>query len=124
MIDVVFQLLIFFLVTLSVTRTEKNLDSAIQSGNPKTAVKSDLEPVVIEIVRGGPGGGGWSFKVGSKQLASGDELLALLKQMPNKVENAAFVRAPDEAPFDLAATAIQMAKTAGYLAVHYVPPGK
>jgi biopolymer transport protein ExbD len=120
MIDVVFQLLIFFLVTLAVVRTEKNLDSAIQAANPSTVRPSDLEPVVIEIVRPAPGAA-WVFKVGSKHFKDLPELSALLAQLPNKIENAAFVRAPDDAPFDLAATAIQAAKGAGYISVHYAP---
>jgi biopolymer transport protein ExbD len=117
MIDVVFQLLIFFLVTLSLSQTERNLDSGIRTATAASRT-SELEPAVVEIVRSGER---FVFRVGARELTDLAELTELLEQFPNKVETGAFVRVPDEAPYERAATAIQAAKSAGFIGVSYVP---
>jgi hypothetical protein len=47
----------------------------------------------------------------------------VLGKLENKGDGA-FVRTEDGAPFDLAATAIQTCKDAGFVRVNYVPKGK
>lgn len=120
MIDVVFQLLIFFMVASSFTLTERNLDPAIMVKNKSaTASASDLEPAIILIV---PDGAGFAFQVGSQKLADSQSLRELLEKMPQKAKvDGAFVRVPNEAPFELAAAAMQASKRAGFLAVSYIP---
>lgn len=120
MIDVVFQLLIFFMVASSFTLTERNLDPAIVVKNKSAAASaSDLEPAIIQIV---PEGGGFVFQVGTQRLPDARALRELLDKMPARAKvDGAFVRAPDEAPFEMAAAAIQAGKGAGFLAVSYVP---
>jgi len=124
MIDVVFLLLIFFMTTAAFVKTERNLDSSINV-NRKSAsnATSDLEPTIIEIVRGE--GGRYVFKLGAREITSFDELTKLeltklLRRMENK-EDGAFVCVSDGAPFGMAAAAIQACKTAGYATVRYVP---
>ena len=117
MIDVVFLLLIFFMTTASFVKTERDLDSAIKVNEKSAAEASDLEPAIVEIV---PGGAGYVFRVGSRELLSGDELTNILRAFPNKLDGA-FVRVSDGAPFRMAAEAIQACKDADFVAVSYVP---
>jgi biopolymer transport protein ExbD len=115
MIDVVFLLLIYFLVTSSLIEEERELDSGIkvQRAAPRAA---DLAPAVINIV---PGSSGYIYSLGGREITSAAELRSVLAQFENKVDGA-FVRADDGAPFDMAASAIQACKDARFLSVSYV----
>ena len=118
MIDVVFLLLIFFMTTASFVKTERNLDSTIkvkQSAGRQSA--RDLEPTIVEVMRGSAG---FVYKLGGREIESGEELTGLLRQLDNKIEGA-FVRVSDEAPFRMAACALQACKSAGFASVTYVP---
>lgn len=117
MIDVVFLLLIFFMTTASFRKTERDLDSAIKVKEQSSASASDLEPAIVEIVAGG---GGFVYRVGGRELLSEQELEDILRGFPNKLDGA-FVQVSDDAPFAMAAAAIQASKNAGFLAVSYVP---
>jgi len=110
--------LIFFMTTSSLVKTERNLDSAIKDTERRAQpAPSDLEPAIVEVVRGG---GRFVYRVGTREMVSDEELTELLRQFPNKVDGA-FVRVSDEAPFRMAATAIQSCKNAHFTAVAYVP---
>lgn len=119
MIDVVFLLLIFFMVTTSFARTERNLDSAIKVKKRSASEStSHLEPAIVDVARGA--GGGFVFKLGGREMTSQQELTRVLSQFENKVDGA-FVRVSDDAPFNMAAAAVQACKSAGFSAVSYVP---
>jgi biopolymer transport protein ExbD len=119
MIDMVFLLLIFFMTTSSFRKTERELDSAIKvKGRSARAATANLEPAIIEVVRGGSGE--FVYKMGTREIETADELTEVLSQFRNKLDGA-YVRVTDEAPFDMAATAIQACKTANFLGVSYVP---
>jgi biopolymer transport protein ExbD len=79
-----------------------------------------LEPAIVEVTRGA---GGFVLKLGGREFAEQAELTDVLKQFPNKADGA-FVRVHDDAPFALAAAAVQACKSAGFLAVTYVPEAK
>lgn len=117
MIDVVFLLLIFFMVTSSFVKTERDLDSTIKVNEKSAAQASDLEPAIVEIV---PGGSGYVYRIGSRELVSQGELTDVLRAFPNKFDGA-FVRVSAGAPFRMAAAAIQACKDADFVAVSYVP---
>jgi len=118
MIDVVFLLLIFFMVTASFAKTERELDPAIRVEKAAaTKSRTQLEPAIVEIV-GGPGR--FAYKLGGREFNSPAELTAVLRQFENKSDGA-FVRVPDDAPFDMAAAALQACMDAKFLAVSYVP---
>lgn len=117
MIDVVFLLLIFFMVTASFVKTERELDSAIKVNEKSSSAASDLEPAIVEIV---PGGSGFVYRLGGREMMSAEELENVLRGFPNKVDGA-FVQVSDDAPFHMAAAAIQACKNAEFLAVSYVP---
>jgi biopolymer transport protein ExbD len=118
MIDVVFLLLIFFMTTSAFIHTERELPSGIRV-KKKSAVRaqSDLEPAIVEIVRSGDR---FVYKLGTRKIDSREELTNLLRLFQNKADGA-FVRAGDDAPFDMAAAAIQACKSANFPTVSYVP---
>ena len=119
MIDVVFLLLIFFMVTSSFVKTERNLDPSIKLRESSSSDSSrDLEPAIVEVVRGDES---FVYRLGGRALTSTDQLTSLLRQFPNKLDGA-FVRVSDEAPFRMTAAAIQACKDAGFTLVSYVPP--
>lgn len=117
MIDCVFLLLIFFMVTSSFVKTERELDPGIKVERRGGQAASDLAPAMIEIVQGSSG---FVYKLGGRELTSAAELTDVLLQFQNKSQGA-FVRASDEAPFEMAASAIQASKSAGFALVSYVP---
>lgn len=118
MIDVVFLLLIFFMVTSSFVNTERNLDSGIKvESTAAQAQQSDFEPAVVDVVNVD---GRYVFQLGTRQFTTQQELAQVLRQFDNKVDGA-FVRVGDDVPFDMAAAAIQACKTAQFVTVSYVP---
>jgi biopolymer transport protein ExbD len=117
MIDVVFLLLIFFMTTSSFLQTERNLDPAIKLREKSASeVVSDLEPAVVAVQESG---GRFVYRVGGREITSSQELTRILRQFPDKSD--AFVQVSDEAPFAMAAAAVQACKTAGFFLVSYVP---
>lgn len=117
MIDVVFLLLIFFMVTSSWQKTERQLDPGIKVQRAGAGQRGDLEPAIVDLVRGGAG---HVYRVGGREFATADELTAVLAKFENKLDGA-FVRAVDDAPFEMAAAAIQACKSAQFPGVSYVP---
>jgi len=119
MIDVVFLLLIFFLVTTSFTKAERQLRPVIQvqERNATRSSAGRLEPAVVEVL---PLDAGAAFRVGGRELSSIDELTRLLDAFDNKDEGA-FVMVHDGAPFEQTAVALQACRTSGFPSVSYVP---
>ncbi len=117
MIDCVFLLLIFFMVTSSFNRTERELDTGLATESRTVKAAGDLAPIIVEVVRGD---GEFVFKVGGRQLKSSEELTGVLNRIDNKLDGA-FVRAVDDAPFLMASAAIQACKDAGFLKTTYAP---
>lgn len=118
MIDVVFLLLIFFMTTSSFVRSERELDPAVKVQSTSSgSSQNTLEPAIVEIVAVGSD---FQYQLGGRQLATAAELTQVLRQLDNKLDGA-FVRVPDEAPFSMAAAAIQACKDAKFAAVSYIP---
>ncbi|MCA9176406.1 MAG: biopolymer transporter ExbD [Planctomycetales bacterium] len=117
MIDVVFLLLIFFMTTSNFVLTERNLDSTIKVDRGSSNAPSELEPVIIEVVRVDDED---VFRLGGRTLKTADELTQVLSSMP-PTDDGAFVRVADDAPFGMAAAAIQACRAARILMVSYIP---
>ncbi len=118
MVDVVFLLLIFFTVTLSAVKTERQLDSGIRTDRKSAGqARSDLEPAVVDVVRGQDR---FVYRLGSRDIDSRQELTRVLQQFTNKADGA-FVRVSDDAPFRMAAGAVGACKSADFPVVSYVP---
>lgn len=116
MIDVVFLLLIFFITTSSLIETERELDAGILAKKAANQ-PADLMPPIVDVVRGRDG---FVYRVGSREFTSQAELTNLLSQFDNKLESV-FVRVSDDAPFGMAAAAIQAFKDAHFVHVVYRP---
>jgi biopolymer transport protein ExbD len=107
------------MVTMSFRKTERELDPAVKVQKPSASqAASDLAPPIVEIVRGGSGT--FVYKLGGRETTSLTELTDVLRQFDNKFDGA-IVRAQDDAPFDMAASAIQACKDARFLLVTYQP---
>lgn len=119
MIDVVFLLLIFFMITSSFVKTERELDSNIKNQDSASASASDMEPAIVEIVDGG--GGQFVYRIGAREVRTATDLTSILRQFSNKLDGA-YVKVSDDAPFSMAAAAIQSCKDAEFTTVTYVPP--
>jgi biopolymer transport protein ExbD len=119
MIDIVFLLLIFFLVTTSFVRPELRLDSAIgaEQGLATHPAPSDLEPATIDVI---PTGNGFAFRIGQIVSADLTEVERVLRTFRNK-QQGAIVRAVDGAPFDMPARAVNACDQIGFRPVTYVP---
>ena len=117
MIDVVFLLLIFFMTTASFVDTERHLNPAIQVNRQAGGQQADFEPAIVEVVQVD---GRFVYRLGERKLTTQKELTEILRQFDNKADGA-FVRVSDDAPFGMAAAAIQACKTARFAMVSYVP---
>jgi len=118
MIDIVFLLLIYFLVTATLTPSESQLSSALQAEQQASGALADLQPQVIrvELVDGVP-----AFRLGARVLRSKEELTSILEKLPT--EGGVFIRVANDVPVSAPAAAIQAAKDAGFRKVSYVPAG-
>jgi biopolymer transport protein ExbD len=118
MIDVVFLLLIFFLVTTTFVRPERQLLSAIQSNEREAAKKeSVLEPAMVDVQKVG---GDVVFRIGAIKTDSLAEVKRVMQGFENKSEGA-WVRVADNVPFEYAAQAVGACRAAGFSAVAWLP---
>lgn len=118
MIDVVFLLLIFFLVTTTFVRPEHQLSSSIkvQEKNASDSV-SDLEPAIVEVI--GPENR-VRYRLGAVLTNDLEEIEGILKTFENKMDGA-FVKVDDEVPFGHVAQVIAACKRSGFIVVSYLP---
>ena len=118
MIDVVFLLLIFFLVTTTFVRPEKQLLSSIKVQEKSASDSSyDLEPAIIEIL--GPTDK-VRYRLGAVITNDLDEIERMLETFENKLDGA-FVKVDNEVPFDHVAQVIAACKRSGFPVVSYLP---
>ena len=115
MIDVVFLLLIFFLVSSSFAPDEGRIDSALQTEGSGSAT-SDLQPQVVNVERSGAV---VMYRVGQRTTTSSLELTSILRQLPRDAGVA--VRVSGDVPVGAAARAMQAAHDAGFEKRSYVP---
>lgn len=116
MIDVVFLLLIFFMVTTNFAEPERELPAALATqgtGGPAPT----LEPQVVRV-EAGPNGAA-VFRIGVHTTGSRDGLTAVLATLPK--EPGVIVRVADTAPVWAAAAAMQAVVDAGFEKRTYVP---
>jgi biopolymer transport protein ExbD len=117
MIDVTFLLLIYFMVTMILTPTEDRRSPTLQTrADSSSGPSSDFQPQVVEVlvVDGAPG-----YRIGRRVVRVRDELAEILAGLP--VDPGLFVQVSDGVPVGLVATAIQLARDAGFEKVTYVP---
>lgn len=115
MIDVVFLLLIFFLVTADFAQQEHKLPSALQTEGGGVR-SSDLQP---QIVRISLDDGEPVYTIGQVRSSDRVSLEAVLRQLPRDAGVA--IKADPDVPIQSIATALQAARNAGFSRRSYVP---
>ncbi len=113
MIDVVFLLLIFFMVTASFSADEDELSSAL--GAEGAGAPTTLQP---QIVRVRDLEGRTIFEIGSHRLQSTASLANILRALPK--DQGVVFRVSDAVPIADVAAAMQAAYDAGYTKRSYV----
>lgn len=117
MIDVVFLLLIFFIVTTTFVRPEREIASAIKVNQQKsTAQSSNLEPAIVDVFQSNSQ---VQFRIGAVRTNDLEEIKTLLNGFTNKSEGA-FVRVADNVPYEAAAQAIGACRASGFESVSYL----
>ncbi len=115
MIDVVFLLLVYFLVTSNFAQLERDLSSSVQSegGGVRT---SELQPQVIEIAYLD---GVVVYQIGGRGADTKEGLVAILRVLPK--EPGVAIRASRDVPISAIASAMQASQDAGFTRRSYVP---
>jgi len=116
MIDVVFLLLIFFMVTVSASRPEAELSSTLSPASEDQGAGAVLQPQIISVERVGDA---VVYRLGSHALTNRTDLTRLLRELPKA--SGVVVRVANDVPVEAAAGALQVCKDAGFTKVSYVP---
>ncbi len=116
MIDVIFLLLIYFVLSSTYQTPETATSAALRSDAFVGGRSADLTPQVVEV-EGGPGGN--TYRVGERTVRSARELAALVRSLPR--EGGVLVRGHPEASVDAAAQALAVCRDAGFARITYVP---
>lgn len=116
MIDVVFLLLIFFMVTVSASTPESDLASTLKPQSEQQGAAADFQPQIVSIVRAGDM---VFYHLGSHQLTSRAELARLLRELPK--DSGVVVKVSNNVPVEAAAGVLQTCKDVGFTKVSYVP---
>ncbi len=116
MIDVIFLLLVYFLLSTTHAPPEAQLDPTLRAERVAPGAAADFQPQIVtaSIFDGRPG-----FEIASRRVFTKDALVAILEALPK--EGGLFIRGADAAPVSLAAAAIQAATDAGFDRITYVP---
>lgn len=115
-IDVVFLLLIFFLVTATFQREEGRLSSALEAERASGGRSADLLPQIIDVRADDAGP---VYTMGERAVRDRDALAVLLRALPK--EPGVFVRVHGSAPVHAVAAALQASRDAGFVKISYVP---
>ena len=118
MIDVVFLLLIFFIVSTTFVRPERQVASAIKVNEKRAAAdSSNLEPAIIDIIVQNEQ---VLFRIGGLRTNDLQEVKKLLNGFENKSDGA-FVRVAGNVPYEAAARAIGACHASDFKSVSYLP---
>lgn len=116
LIDVVFFLLLYFIMAGNLAPVEQNLETALKTDRPGGGSGSTLLPQIVTVdeVEGKP-----VFKLGERVMSDKASLTAALAKL-NK-QGGVVIRVTGRAPVWMAAAAVQASKDAGFVKVSYVP---
>jgi len=115
MIDIVFLLLIFFLVNSSFRPVERQVESDLT--DPAARSTSLLEPLVIRLQASG---NGFEFQVGGRRFPDRIQLKAWLQEWSDR-EHRVMVVGPAAAPVELSISTLNDLRLLGFKNVSYVP---
>lgn len=116
LIDVVFLLLIYFMVTASFSAQESELDSALRAQREGSGRAADLQPQVLSVQREDAR---IVFRIGERAFTDRAPLVELLSRL-NK-DAGIFVKGSNDVPVEATAAALQSCKDAGFTRITYVP---
>ncbi|MCR9216407.1 MAG: biopolymer transporter ExbD [bacterium] len=116
MIDVIFLLLIYFLLSTSYTPPEAELAPALQAEQIEGGRSADLQPQIVrvDLFGGEPG-----FRLAEQVFRDAETLRGVLADLPK--EGGVFIEGADAVSVRWAAAAIQAGRDAGFEKVTYVP---
>lgn len=115
MIDVVFLLLVFFLVTADFAKKENKLPAALQTEGGGVS-SSDLQPQIIQISMQGTQ---VVYMLGQVRCTDRVSLESVLNQLPK--DPGVAIKAEPDVTIQSVATALQAARNAGFARRSYVP---
>ncbi len=115
MIDIVFLLLIFFLVNSSFRPVERQIES--QLTDTSAAVQAPLDPLVIRLQATAER---FHFRVGGRDFPNRAMLVEWLREWPER-EQQIMIVAPAAAPVELAILTLNDCRNLGFANVSYVP---
>lgn len=115
LIDVVFFLLLYFIMAGTLAAAEGELPMTLSTGKRAAGSGSDYSTQVLFVqVENGKA----LYRLGTRAILTQEELTATLAKLPK--EPGIVVRAADEAPVSWTAAALQAARDAGFARVSYV----
>lgn len=117
LIDVVFFLLIYFVIAGTMAGEEAQLAAALRADKQGAGKGSDLSPQLLFVEPGATGKA--RFRIGERQTEDRLSLTAILKQLPR--ENGVIMRVASGVTVEAAAAALQATRDAGFVKVSYVP---
>lgn len=122
MIDIVFLLLIFFLVNSSFRPIERQLAS--QLADPNSGSSTDQEPLVIrlQVATGAADGTGVAFQVGGQRFNDRSSLTEWLRTWPDRRQPVLLI-SPATAPVETGIATLNDLRLLGFQQVAYVPEG-
>jgi len=115
MIDVVFLLLVFFLVTSNFSGRETRIDASLLPSD-RGGRAPELQPQIIEVDRDSDGA---AYTLGSRRYRDPAALTATLRSLPK--EPGVVIRATPRADIGAIAGAMQAASDAGFEKRSYAP---
>lgn len=116
MIDVVFLLLIFFLVNSSFKPTERQIESQLTDPQAKSSVAQE-EPLVIQV---GFRGQLAEYRVGGQVFGDRIELLTWMKEWPLKSQTV-IIEIPAACPVEVPIHLLNDCRRAGFESIAYLP---
>lgn len=117
MIDVIFLLLIYFMLTMVISQPEDRLSPTLQTKrNAASGDSTDFQPQVVEVmlIDGAPG-----YRLGSQVFRDKSALTDRLLELPK--EAGVFITVSDNVSVGFATAAVQAARDADFEKVTYVP---
>jgi len=116
MIDIVFLLLIFFLVNASYRPNEKQVETQTTDPN-KASARSEIQPLEIKVTSTGQGA---SFEVAGRTFRSLDELGDWLGQWPAK-DQPVVISNSSSCPVGIVIKTINQSRESGFKSVSHNP---
>ena len=117
MIDIVFLLLAYFLLTMVIVKPEDQLTPSLRTDRAAAeGERSDFQPQIVEVLRLDTGA---VYRLGDRNFETRDDLTAALRELEK--DAGLFVRVYSGPTVGFAAAAMQAGRDAGFEQVTYVP---